>query len=192
MNTQDSSYRMKKAFVLFIFLMSSASYGNEPCQAWNKWTKPACKRLHQLWTEGSNEIYFTGYAWHNREKYSRERVNTYNELAWGGGLGKGLYDEDGDWHGLFAFAFLDSHKNVEPAAGYSFLKTAHLSQKFNLGVGLALFITSRPDIFNSIPFPGLLPWASITYDRATLSATYIPGAKDAGNVLFIVGKWRVG
>ena len=42
--------------------------------------------------------------------------------------GKGFYDEDGDWHGLSAIAFLDSHKNLEPAAGYAFLKILPLNE----------------------------------------------------------------
>ncbi len=146
-------------------------------------------RLHQVWTQGSNELYLTGYAWHNRYTYSPEKINEYNELAYGGGLGKGFYDEDGDWHGLTAFAFLDSHKNVEPVVGYAFLKTAHLNDNLRVGAGYSVFVTARPDIFNNIPFPGVLPWVSVSYRRASLMATYIPGAQGAGNVLFIFGKW---
>ena len=58
-----------------------------------------------------------------------------------------------------------------------------------MGVGYTVLITSRPDILHGIPFPGILPWVSISYRRASLSATYIPGAKGAGNVLYVVGKW---
>ncbi|GGI92716.1 hypothetical protein GCM10007966_21650 [Legionella impletisoli] len=137
------------------------------------------------------EVYLSGYAWHNRYVYPSHKINSYNENSWGGGLGKGRYDEKGNWQGVYAFAFLDSHKNVEPIAGYAYLKVAHLNQDVNLGAGLTVFITARSDMFNNMPFPGLLPWISLTMKRVTLSATYIPGAKGAGNVLFIVGKWRL-
>ncbi len=171
--------------------MSPAAFANEVCNGWESWSKPACQHLASIFNEGDMEVYLSGYAWHNRYVYPEHKISSYNENAWGGGLGKGRYDERGNWQGVYAFAFLDSHKNVEPIAGYAYLKVAHLSTDVNLGAGLTVFITSRPDIFNSIPFPGLLPWVSLTLKRATLSATYIPGAKGAGNVLFIVGKWRL-
>lgn len=160
-----------------------------PCQK----TKPdlfdqAYHRLHQIWTEGNNELYIPSYAWHNRYLYSQARVKSYNENPWGGGLGKGFYDEDGDWHGLYAFAFLDSHKNVEPIVGYAFLKILRLTEKTRVGGGYAVLATARPDINNGIPFPGALPWVSVSYSRLSLMATYIPGARGVGNVLFLITK----
>ncbi len=148
-----------------------------------------CHRLHQIWYDGNTELYLTGYAWHNRYTYSAERIDTYNELAWGGGFGKGFYDEDGDWHGLSAFAFLDSHSKLEPAVGYGFIKTAHLNENTRVGIGYSILVTARSDILHGIPFPGALPWITLNYRRATLAATYIPGGAGAGNVLFIIGKW---
>ena len=179
--------------LIFLLLMSlcqnTIGASAESCSGWPSWVAGACRRLHQIWTEGDNELYASGYAWHNRYTYSPEKIKTYNELAWGGGFGKGFYDEDGDWHGLSAIAFLDSHKNVEPAVGYAFLKMARLGENTRVGAGFSVLVTARPDLFNNIPFPGALPWLSLTYRRATLLATYIPGSQGAGNVLFIMGKW---
>ena len=149
-------------------------------------------RFHQIWYDGSIEGYGTGYAWHNRYTYTPERIQThhYNELAWGGGLGKGFFDEDGDWHGLYAMAFLDSHKNVQPIAGYGFVKMIHFKYDFNAGVGFTLFVTERSDIFHGIPFPGIpLPLVTVGYNRFNIVATYIPGGRNVGNVLFVFGKW---
>ncbi|WP_025386706.1 lipid IV(A) palmitoyltransferase PagP [Legionella oakridgensis] len=182
---------MKYAIVcLFFILFQTSVHSSEPCHGWPKWVKPACQRVHQIWDEGENEVYLTGYAWHNRYTYPKEKIDSYNEAAWGGGLGKSYYDKDGDWHGLYAFAFLDSHKNVEPIAGYVFLKTAHLNEHMNVGAGVTLFVTARPDIFHGVPFPGALPAVSFSYRKATLGALYIPGASGAGNVLFLLGKYR--
>ena len=186
---------MKKILIsLLVFLVSNnaaTAQDNKTCSAWPSWTQLACHRLHQIWTEGKNELYLSGYAWHNRFTYTKERLAThqYNEEAWGGGLGKGFYDEKGDWHGLYALTFLDSHKKLEPAAGYAFLKIRQFGQNTRIGAGYSLIATVRSDVFKGIPFVGIIPWVSINYLNLSLSATYVPGRKDNGNVLFIISKW---
>ena len=174
--------------LLFTSLNAIATEEKTDCQSGPLWLRHACHRLHQVWYEGYNELYLTGYAWHNRYTYSPERINNYNELAWGGGLGKGFYDEKGNWHGLAAFAFLDSHKNWEPVAGYAYFKILHLNENTRLGAGYSVLVTARPDIFHGRPFPGALPWVMVNVSRFTLAATYIPGSVGAGNVLFVIGK----
>ena len=176
-------------FLLFNCAHLAAAENNDTCRHSATWFKPACQRLHQIWAEGKNELYIPSYAWHNRYTYSINKINTYNENPWGGGLGKSFYDEDGDWQGLYAFAFLDSHKNVEPIVGYAFLKVLHLNENTRVGAGYGLLMTARPDIFHNIPFPGILPWVSFNYRKASVAATYIPGAKGAGNVLFLILKY---
>lgn len=181
-----------KYFVLFILLLldgqPTLAHQHLPCNQKPHLFQMAQHRLYQIWTDGRNEFYFPTYAWHNRYLYSQDRLRTYNENPWGGGLGKSFYDEQGDWHGLYAFAFLDSHKKVEPAVGYAFLKTAHLTENLRIGAGYTALVTARPDIFHNIPFPGVLPWVGINYRRISLAGTYIPGAQRAGNVLFLVTK----
>jgi palmitoyl transferase len=177
------------ALLLAFCLINSYAESIKHCVNWPFWFKSTCQRLYQVWEQGNTDLYISGYAWHNRYTYSSKKIKTYNEQAWGSGLGKGFYDEKGDWHGLSAIIFLDSHKNIEPVVGYTFLKMAHFSTNTHAGIGYCLFVTARPDLFNNIPFPGLLPWASFSYRHLALSATYIPGAKGAGNVLFLIGKW---
>ena len=154
-----------------------------------RWMRAFGDRLHATWSQGQNELYIPTYAWHNRMQYSKQRVHTFNENPWGGGLGKSYYDEQGNWNALYAFAFLDSHKNVEPVVGYAYLKVHHFTDLFSIGGGVAVLVTARPDIFHNIPFPGALPWVSINYQRLSFSGTYIPGAKGAGNVLFLMTKY---
>lgn len=181
--------RVLTCLLLITWLPNALAQDNATCKSSPRWFKSACHRLHQTWTEGDNELYLPAYAWHNRYTYSQARLDTYNENPWGGGLGKSFYDEDGDWHGLYAFAFLDSHKNVEPVVGYAFLKELHINENTRAGAGFGLLVTARPDIFHNIPFPGALPWVSFNYRKASLSATYIPGSKGAGNVLFLILKY---
>lgn len=166
-----------------------ASEKQESCSHWMSLFKPMCQRLHQVWHDGDTEGYFTGYAWHNRYTYTPEKISTYNETAWGGGIGKGYFDEKGNWHGLFAIAFLDSHRNVEPAAGYAYQKIFTVHNHLKTGLGLSVLVTSRSDINHNIPFPGILPWASVLYKKVTVAATYIPGTSTNGNVLFVLGKY---
>ncbi|KAK78219.1 putative antimicrobial peptide resistance and lipid A acylation protein PagP [Bordetella holmesii CDC-H635-BH] len=104
--------------------------------------------------------------------------------------GRSLYDEDGDWQGLYAMAFLDSHRKVEPIAGYGFLKIGKVSENFRLGTGYTVFMTARHDIMSYVPFPGILPLVGAGYKDAMLYATYIPGGKGNGNVLFVFGRWH--
>lgn len=159
-----------------------------PCSHKPNIFKSSYTLLHSVWTEGKNELYIPAYAWHNRFTYSSNRIGRYNENPWGGGLGKSYYDAKGDWHGLYAFAFLDSHKYLEPIVGYAFLKVLHLPKDINLGGGYGLLVTQRPDINHGIPFPGALPWVSVNHKRVSLVAAYIPGSKNIGNVLFVIGK----
>lgn len=182
---------MKLLLWFGIGLFSQVLYATDidSCQKYQPPIRQACKRFHQIIHEGKNELYVPAYAWHNRYYYSEDRIQTYNENPWGGGLGKSFYDEDGDWHALYAFAFLDSHKNVEPIVGYAFEKMLHFNESAAAGVGYALLVTSRPDIIHSIPFPGILPWVSINYQRASVAFIYIPGRQNVGNVLFVLAKW---
>ena len=183
--------RLISSILLFISFNSSAATEKlqESCVNWVSILKPFCQRIHQIWNEGDNDVYLSGYAWHNRYTYSPEKIRSYNEAAWGGGLGKGLFDEKGNWQGLFAVAFLDSHTKLEPTAGYAYLKVANLNKDLKAGLGYSLLITARSDINNYIPFPGVLPWASLFYKKAAIAATYIPGTSTNGNVLYILGKY---
>ncbi len=180
-------------FLFFGLLLFKNLYADIPshCKNWPDWLKPVCVRPYQTWSEGDNELYLTGYAWHNRFRYPEHKLGTYNENAWGGGLGKGFFDENGDWHGLYAFAFLESHSKVQPISGYAFLKTLHINEASSVGIGFTVFITARPDIFNNAPFPGALPWAGLNFHRLSILASYVPGAKGVGNVLFVLGKYTL-
>ncbi|MYZ45304.1 lipid IV(A) palmitoyltransferase PagP [Schauerella aestuarii] len=153
------------------------------------WYNQASDRVSQVWTQGDNELYLTGYAWHNRWAYSRSKVREFNETSWGGGFGKGLYDEDGDWHGLYAMAFKDSHDDWQPMAGYGYQSIARPTENTRLGAGFTVFMTARRDIMSYVPFPGILPLVSAGYKKATLFGAYVPGKKGNGNVAFIFGKY---
>ncbi|MFT4058187.1 MAG: lipid IV(A) palmitoyltransferase PagP [Legionella sp.] len=186
---------MRNIIVCLLMLCSYNAFTAPKHQDCNKYWlpifRPLCERLHRSWEEGKTDLYISGYAWHNRFTYSREWLHTkkYNELAWGGGLGKSMFDERGNWHGIYAFAFLDSHKNVEPVIGYARLFVTLFTSNIKAGVGYSFLITARPDIMHNIPFPGAVPWAGIFINNISLKAAYIPGSSSNGNVLYMVGTY---
>lgn len=154
------------------------------------WMERAASRIGQIWSEGNVDLYLTGYAWHNRSTYSRKELRGFNETSYGGGIGRSIYDEDGDWHALYVMGFKDSFRHFQPMAGYGFQKIVRPAPDLRLGYGFTAFMTSRRDMFGGVPFPGILPLVSVGFNKGTLFATYIPGKHGAGNVAFLFGKWQ--
>jgi palmitoyl transferase len=146
--------------------------------------------LSDTWDANSYEFYLPINTWHNRNYYSQEKINGYNEQPWGLGVGKYRYDEDGDWHGIYGMAFTDSHSKVQPVAGYVFQKMWHPSNNIRLGAGYTLGLTLRED-FNYMPLPVIAPVASVEYKQLALQSTYIFGGKGNGNILFTWIKWQI-
>ncbi|MFN4236174.1 MAG: lipid IV(A) palmitoyltransferase PagP [Vogesella sp.] len=158
------------------------------CGNSDSWLDKGCRRAEQVMQQGETGVYVTGYAYHLRSMYSEEKIKSFNERAWGGGIGKSLYDEDGDWHGVYAIAFLDSHKHVEPAAGYAYQSMVPIGGRWQLGGGFTAFLTSRTDTLKGFPVPVVLPLASLQYRKSAVMASFMPGPKGNGNVLFVFGR----
>jgi palmitoyl transferase len=135
------------------------------------------------WRDGQPDLFVPLRTWHNRLAYSQQSIASFNEQPWGIGLGKSRTDGD-DWHAVYAMAFLDSHRDVEPFAGYAFEKIRGNPAGWHAGFGYTVGFSAR-ESYGYIPFPILLPLASAGYSRLEIQATYIPGGKDWGNVLFI-------
>ena len=144
----------------------------------------------ETWQSPSAELYIPINTWHNRHYYSAEKIDSFNEQPWGLGVGKYRYDEDGDWHGLYAMAFLDSHRDVEPIVGYGFQKVWRASDNVRLGVGYTAGVTFRSDS-DYIPLPVLAPLFSVKYKQVALQSTYIFGGNGYGNVLFSWLRWEL-
>ena len=57
------------------------------------------------------------------------------------------------------------------------------------GLGYTAMIVQRPDIANGIPFPAVLPIATLRYGQARVDATYIPnfgGGINHGSVFYVL------
>ncbi|KMN37974.1 phospholipid:lipid A palmitoyltransferase [Chromobacterium sp. LK1] len=146
--------------------------------------------VEATWRSERYELYVPAVTWHNRAFYDRAKIDSFNERPWGLGFGRYRYDADGDWHALYAMAFLDSHKDVEPFVGYAYQKTWWPLDGWRLGAGFTAGVTARSD-YSYIPLPAVLPLVSVEYRRLALQATYIPGGHNNGNVLFAWLRWQL-
>lgn len=146
--------------------------------------------LSLTWQSTGYELYIPLNTYHNRRYYTKDKIDSYNEKAWGLGIGKYRFDDDGDWHAIYAIAFLDSHSDVEPVVGYGFQKTKWITDNFRLGAGFTTGLTIRNES-NYMPIPVIAPLLSAEYKKLAVQATYIPGGNGNGNVLFTWLRWQI-
>src|SRR5579871_5043724 len=76
----------------------------------SQFIQSACAQIAKPYEDGSWDLYVTGYTWHTGATFRGKHLNAE---AYGGGLGKHWTDENGHQDLLYAFAFLDSHKDIE-------------------------------------------------------------------------------
>jgi palmitoyl transferase len=150
----------------------------------------------RIWNEGDNTLYLSGYAYHGRHTYSPEKIAEFNEEAWGGGFGRTLLDENGNSNSLFGLAFLDSHSDVQAQVGYAREWRWQFAEHAAVGAGFVAMLVTRSDMFNNIPFPAVLPLASLEIHGVGLMASYVPklngGDGGNGDVLFLFGRINLG
>lgn len=143
--------------------------------------------------EGNWDLYLSGYAYHSRSTYSRDRIRRLNEKAWGGGFGKTLRNSNGNDESLYVIVIRDSLSKPQWAAGYTHEWVFPLGESgLEAGAGLTALIMRRSDWADGYPFPALLPVASFGSRRARLEATFVPRlstGKGKGNIILIVGKF---
>lgn len=166
-----------------------ADDGARPSLLASSW-QAAKDEVGSIWAADGLDLYLPVNTWHNRARYSAEKIATYNENPWGIGFGKSRYDQDGDWHALYAMAFLESHNDVEPIVGYAFQKIWRPGGGLRLGAGFTAGITVRPD-YDYVPIPVLLPLVSVEYGRLAVQSTYVPGGNGNGNILFTWLRWQM-
>lgn len=148
--------------------------------------------ISETWKSDTYDLYIPFRAWHNRLFYDQEHLDEYNEEAWGLGIGKYRYDEDGDWHALYAMVFKDSNFRAETMFGYAYQKNWFINcdPDFRVGAGFTVGVTQRHE-YNYIPVPLPLPLIGIEYKRFALQGAYVPGIKNDGNVMFTWLRYRI-
>lgn len=155
----------------------------KPPSAFSNWWESAKSNVSQTWDSDQYELYVPLRVWHNRNTYTKEKIDSFNEQPWGIGLGKYRFDDKGNWHAIFAMAFQDSHNDTEPIIGYAWQATYYPTKHLRTGIGFVAGITARSDM-SYVPIPAPLPLVSVEYHKFSLQATYIPGGTGNGNVAF--------
>ena len=155
-------------------------------KAWNT----AGQHLSDLWTKGDVEVYVPFWTYHLPFAYSPSQRSDYTEYPAGGGIGKGWYNQSGNWEGVYLMAFQDSHGKPMYMGGYGWIPTWNpINEKSRIGVGATVFMFMRSDINYYAPTPGILPMGSIGYGPIDVQVAYIPGGEGYGNVLFWWAKY---
>ena len=150
----------------------------------------AGQHLSDIWHKGDIELYVPFWSYHLPFAYSAEKRASYTEYPAGGGIGKGRYNESGNWEGIYAMEFQDSHGKPMYMGGYGWVPTWRpINDQFKIGAGVTAFLFMRSDIGNYAPIPGVLPAATIGYGPLDVQVAYIPGGQGNGNVLFWWAKY---
>lgn len=154
------------------------------------WFARIWQPVETAYTQGTPELFLPLYTYHLRFAYSREKIDTYQEHPYGIGFGRGRYDEKGNLNEVYVMGFQDSHFKPQWMVGYAWRTFWSLTDTAKLGLGYTAFVTTRSDINHYVPFPGVLPVASLHYRKASLETAYVPGGNGDGNIFFVWGKWR--
>ncbi|MGC9161999.1 MAG: peptide ABC transporter permease [Thiomonas sp.] len=188
------------AHARFIHLMLMAALAGAPRASWAlglgnvaDWAKDTWTTAVDTARHGKDDLYFSGYTWHDPGTYTAEKRATLNKRAWGIGWGRHLTDAAGNENMVYAMIFSDSHWNAEPVVGYAHQWMFNNDAPVGFGLGYTLAVTSRADIFHNIPFPIALPIASVRFGRFSLYGTFIPKVNNKlnnGNVAFFFGRYE--
>lgn len=144
----------------------------------------ATAKLGDIWNKGDRELYLPLNTFHLRSAYDPAKIANFNEDPRGLGYGRGLYDADGDYHGIYAMAFSDSHYKPEYMLGYAYKTFWPALANLKVGIGYTAFLTARTDYGHYFPIPGALPMVSLEYKKVSVDCTYVPGGHGYGNVFF--------
>ncbi|MCX7219184.1 MAG: hypothetical protein NTY70_09680 [Burkholderiales bacterium] len=152
------------------------------------WWEQAKAGTTNILENGELSIMLSGYARHGRNTYTAERIAELNEKAWGLGFSKAVRNKKDNEDSLFGLAISDSHFKPQFMAGYAHQWMQPIGGNFEAGIGYTALLISRTDYFSGIPFPGVLPVASIGTRSNKLMAAYIPRLsqnKGNGDVLLL-------
>jgi palmitoyl transferase len=180
-----------------IAALSALTLGAAPAHAacdwvgWD-WLTHTCNQAARAFHEGDNQLYLTGLAHHGRGTYTAEKLQEFNEDAWGLGFGREVVDERDNSHEIYAMAFSDSHAKPQYTLGYGWLARWPMTENSRFGLGFTAFLALRSDYCGYFcPVPAILPLASLQYRKVSLMASYLPrlpGNEGNGDVLFVFGK----
>ncbi len=138
---------------------------------WKGWFSDAWQGSKRIFRDGHPDLLVPVFTFHPAYKYpNRHDENNY---PWGVGYASTVIDGKDNERLVYALAFSDSHYDFQPIAGYGWIARWPLFGPVKGGLGYTVAISARSDA-NYIPFPAVLPLASIGTDRFTLYGSWIP------------------
>lgn len=148
---------------------------------WKGWFSDFWEGSQRNYKGGDAGLLLPLFAFHPAYKYpNRFGQNSY---PYGIGYARTVIDGKDNERIVYALAFSDSHYNFQPMVGWAWLARWPIAGGIKGGLGYTAFVGARSDA-NYIPFPAILPVASIGTDRATLYGTWIPST----DVLFFFAR----
>lgn len=144
------------------------------------------ERLVFVKDKGETYITVAGYAYHDRRTYTPEKIKQLNELAWGIGIERLYYDEEGHREGVSMMVIKDSHSDPQFSASYEWQAGYKVFSDTTIWGGYSAGIVARSD-YNYKPIPYLFPTIGLSIGKLNLKSVLIPsiGGVNNGNVLFI-------
>lgn len=175
-----------------LFATHASAAGQEPGWFSRQWDA-ASTEVKTVADEGKWDFYEPVYVWHLPFAYNSGQREKYNNTPWPAfGIGKGRYDEKGNRSSLYAMGYIDSNDKWSGNVGYGYSWQYGQRHGFNYGLGYTVGLMTREDYFNRVPFPFILPTASLGYDNYKVETGYVPGVKKGtGNILFIWLKYEL-
>ena len=147
------------------------------------WYDRAWQNVTDAYYLGNTEYYATFRTWHPHGIYSEDQIKTYQNWPFGLGVGRGRYDDKGDWRGVYVMGFQDSHFKPEWIVGYGWKTHWQIGAESRVGLGYTAGVTTRTDYGNYTPVPLLLPIATLEYRNFSVEGAWVPGGRHYGNVV---------
>ena len=169
---------------------SDSAKNPSQAQAQPSWWEYVWDPVANAYNNGTLEFYLPFKTYHSRSTYTQEQIDSYQESPLGFGVGRGLYNEKGNWEGVLALAFQDSHSKPSYTAGYQWKSIWRPAEDFRVGLGYMAGLMARSDTANYVPFPVAFPVASVAYKNLNIEGAYVPKVGDRGDVLFLWAKWE--
>jgi outer membrane protein W len=144
---------------------------DERTAGWSGWFGDLWQGSQRNFKAGDAGLLLPLFTFHPAYKYPNRDDN--NNFPYGVGYVRNFVDAKDNERLVYALAFSDSHYDVQPVVGWAWLARWPLFGTVKGGLGYTAFVTARADA-NYVPFPAILPLASIGTDRVSFYGMWIP------------------
>jgi palmitoyl transferase len=126
----------------------------------------------RIWSEGSQDLYVSGYYYHTPYGFSKSRRDEFNDNAWGAGYGRTLTEDNENQRMFYGMVVHDSHRKPLYLAGYAWLARWDMGRDLRVGAGYSALLIAHSTSTNYWPVPLLAPIVSFGTNDAALYGTY--------------------